>query len=145
MKLKTQHKIGLIEKIGDPVKSDRDHVQKFISHIPDWADDSIKPILATEGWMSKGGIDRVGDIVEPDGWDISDFLNFPALMMHHDWHQMLLGLWTNVDIREEGLFGRNVIYSTAIGRDMSISLRYTRKLSKPILKTVFPGSNPASN
>lgn len=118
-KLGIQHKVGDIIRFCDPVKSDRDHIQKFVSLTPGWADDSIKPILATEGWMSMGGVDRMGDIVDPGGWELDNFLKYPVLMFHHDWTKMLLGIWTSVEIRNEGLYGRNVIYDTALGRDVS--------------------------
>jgi len=123
MKNRMRHIAGGIESIGEPKKSDIDVVQKFMSITPDWADKSITPILATEGWMSRGGVDRMGDIVEPSGWRIENFLKYPVFMFNHDWRTILLGIWTDIEIRQEGLFGRNVIYGTKQGEDVALLVK----------------------
>lgn len=123
-KLNTRHVIGGIEDIGTPVKADMDIIQeKFVSITPGWADKSIKPILSTRGWMSKGSMDRMDDIIDPAGWVLDDFLKYPVFMFHHSWGAMLLGIWTDIEIRKEGLYGRNVIYGTKQGEDAALLIR----------------------
>lgn len=114
-----------IDTLREPTRIEIDKAMAFKAAMPAYADDSIKPILATEGWLSRKSQDRVLDIMEPEGWReyLPEFLKYPAFMLNHEWQQILLGIWTQLDIRDEGLYGSNVIYGTKLGSDISLLVR----------------------
>jgi HK97 family phage prohead protease len=55
--------------------------------------------------MSDGSIDRMGDVIEPGGWQLTNFKTHPIALFNHDKDQ-IIGKW--VDVRVEGtkLLGR---------------------------------------
>lgn len=55
--------------------------------------------------MSDGSVDRVGDIIDPDGWQISDFMSNPIALFNHD-TRFVVGKWADVRVENGKLRGR---------------------------------------
>ena len=45
--------------------------------------------------MSDGSVDRMGDVVDPAGWDLKNFKAHPIALLNHDRDQ-IIGKWVNV-------------------------------------------------
>lgn len=54
--------------------------------------------------LSTASTDRVGDIIEVEGWRLGNFRKNPIALAYHD-HQKPIGRWHNVGIREKKLTG----------------------------------------
>jgi len=55
--------------------------------------------------MSDGTVDRMGDIIEPDGWRLDNFRRNPVALFKHD-PGFLVGNWRDVGVRKGQLTGR---------------------------------------
>ena len=55
--------------------------------------------------MSDASVDRYGDVVEAQGWDIQNFKRHPIALFNHDINQPI-GLWENVRVEKGALRGR---------------------------------------
>jgi HK97 family phage prohead protease/HK97 family phage major capsid protein len=55
--------------------------------------------------MSDATVDRFGDIIEPDGWQLANFRKNPIALFGHD-GDFLVGNWHNVRIEDGALIGR---------------------------------------
>jgi len=55
--------------------------------------------------MSDGSVDRMGDIIEPDGWMLDNFRRNPVALFKHD-AGFLVGNWHDVGVRRGQLTGR---------------------------------------
>src|SRR6185436_6180431 len=55
--------------------------------------------------MSDGSIDRMGDVIEPDGWRLDRFQRNPIALFNHD-PAFPIGTWRDVGVRKGRLTGR---------------------------------------
>lgn len=55
--------------------------------------------------MSDGTVDRVGDIIDPEGWEFRNFANNPIALFNHD-SRFIVGHWKDVRIENGALRGR---------------------------------------
>lgn len=55
--------------------------------------------------MSDGSIDRMGDIIEPEGWMLDNFRKNPVALFGHD-TSFPIGKWRDVGVRDGNLAGR---------------------------------------
>jgi HK97 family phage prohead protease len=55
--------------------------------------------------LSDGSVDRMGDIVSPDGWDIRQFQRNPVALFAHR-HDFPIGTWKDVRVEQDELRGR---------------------------------------
>jgi HK97 family phage major capsid protein/HK97 family phage prohead protease len=55
--------------------------------------------------LSDGAIDRMGDVVEPSGWQLDNFRAHPIALFNHDRDQ-IIGRWADVRVRGDKLIGR---------------------------------------
>jgi HK97 family phage prohead protease len=55
--------------------------------------------------MSDGSVDRMGDVIEPDGWLLDNFRKNPIALFGHD-SRFIVGNWTDVGVRDGQLTGR---------------------------------------
>jgi HK97 family phage prohead protease len=55
--------------------------------------------------MSDETVDRVGDVIKADGWQIGNFLKNPIALFGHD-HKFIVGHWTDVKVQGKRLIGR---------------------------------------
>jgi HK97 family phage major capsid protein/HK97 family phage prohead protease len=115
----------VMSDVREPTKKDMDKFFEMRAYMPSYVDLSIKPLIINEGWMSHIEGDRAGDIIEPKGWipGLPMFMQNPALLFNHSWDIGQPGIWLSVEVREEGLYGVNAVYDTALGRDVALSMR----------------------
>ena len=55
--------------------------------------------------MSDGSVDRMGDVVDPAGWDLKNFKAHPIALLNHDRDQ-IIGKWVDVRVDGKQLRGR---------------------------------------
>ena len=55
--------------------------------------------------MSDESVDRVGDVIKADGWNLQNFLKNPVALFGHD-HKFIVGHWTDVKVQGKQLIGR---------------------------------------
>lgn len=55
--------------------------------------------------LSDESVDRMGDVIRADGWDLTAFRKNPIALMGHS-HEQILGVWENVRIEGKRLMGR---------------------------------------
>jgi HK97 family phage prohead protease len=55
--------------------------------------------------MSDGSVDRMGDVIEPAGWQLSNFKAHPIALLNHDRNQ-IIGKWVDVRVEGQKLLGR---------------------------------------
>lgn len=60
---------------------------------------------ATEFILSDGSVDRMGDVIEPAGWDLGNFRNHPIALFNHDRDQVV-GRWADVRVKGDQLLGK---------------------------------------
>ena len=74
-------------------------VRKREQAAPPPADDPLEFV------MSDGSVDRMGDVIEPDGWQLDRFRKNPVALFGHD-PQFPIGKWADVGVRRGELTGR---------------------------------------
>jgi len=88
--------------------------------------------------MSDGSIDRMGDVVEPAGWQLDRLKSDPLVLFNHDRNQ-IVGKWTDVRVKGGQLVGR-IQWATSDKWPMA---HYIRDLVREgILRTVSVGFRP---
>ena len=88
--------------------------------------------------MSDGTIDRMGDVIEPDGWQLDRLKSDPVALFNHDRHT-IIGKWTDIAVRKGRLIGRLVWDESG----KSPIVEHLRALVKQgILRTVSVGFRP---
>jgi HK97 family phage prohead protease len=55
--------------------------------------------------LSDESVDRMGDVIRADGWDLTAFRKNPIALMGHS-HEHILGVWENVRVEGKQLLGR---------------------------------------
>jgi HK97 family phage prohead protease len=96
--------------------------------------------------MSDSRVDRMGDVIEADGWDLKNFKSHPIALFNHDPNQVI-GTWAEVRIEGKQLRGRldlaeagtsplvdtvRALHSQGILRAVSVGFRPIDK--KPLTK-----------
>jgi HK97 family phage prohead protease len=96
--------------------------------------------------MSDNRVDRMGDVIEADGWDLKNFKSHPIALFNHDPNQVI-GTWAEVRIEGKQLRGRldlaeagtsplvdtvRALHSQGILRAVSVGFRPIDK--KPLTK-----------
>src|SRR5687768_1151174 len=74
-------------------------VQKTIVTMRADGDDPLEYV------MSDDTVDRMGDIIEPDGWVLTNFKRNPIALFGHD-SRFIVGKWKNVRVEGDKLLGR---------------------------------------
>ena len=55
--------------------------------------------------LSDESVDRMGDVIRADGWDLTAFKKNPVALFGHS-HDQILGVWENVRVEGKKLMGR---------------------------------------
>ena len=85
--------------------------------------------------MSDSTLDRVGDVVDVNGWELDRIKSDPVVLFNHDRNQVL-GRWTDIRVERGKLIGR-INWTTSEAWPM---VRYYRDLVREgILRTVSVG------
>jgi len=88
--------------------------------------------------MSEESIDRLGDIIMADGWDLKDFKKNPIALWGHD-HKSPIGVWENVRIVGKQLMGKLRFAAAGTSREID-TLRSL--VEQRIIKAVSVGFRP---
>ena len=88
--------------------------------------------------MSNATVDRMGDVIEPAGWQLDKLKSDPTVLFNHDRGQVV-GRWTNVRVKDGKLIGKIVWVKS----DKWPMAHYIRDLVREgILRTVSVGFQP---
>jgi HK97 family phage prohead protease len=110
------------------------HYQQRSAAAPDGAPDLFV--------MSDGSVDRTGDVVEPDGWQLDRLKSDPVVLFNHDRNQ-ILGRWADVAVKGGRLMGRLVWPQPGTPAGDAPLVQYVRSLvEQGILRTVSVGFRP---
>ena len=68
--------------------------------------------------ITTASVDRAGDVVEPAGADVENFLKNPVVLRNHSYlTEDIIGKATSVEITKEGIWARTQFLDTPVGRD----------------------------
>ena len=68
--------------------------------------------------ISTGATDRAGDIVEPGGADLSNYLSNPIVLLNHDYDaSKIIGKATSVTVEDDKIYARTKFRDTDLGRE----------------------------
>ena len=88
--------------------------------------------------MSDGSVDRMGDVIEPSGWDLTAIKSDPVVLFNHDRGQVV-GSWKDIRVKDGKLIGR-INWTKSKEWPMG---NYIRDLVREgILRTVSVGFKP---
>jgi len=96
------------------------------------ADDPMEFVMSTEA------VDRMGDVIKADGWDLSEFKNNPICLFSHS-HDLPIGTWEKVRVEGKRLIGR--LKMAAAGTSAAVDT-VRALLEQRILKAVSVGFMP---
>jgi HK97 family phage prohead protease len=88
--------------------------------------------------MSDESVDRMGDVVRANGWDLTAFKNSPIALFNHD-HHLPIGKWTDVQVVGKQLVGTLELAKQGTS-DFIDSIRSL--VEQRILKAVSVGFQP---
>src|SRR5215204_7180797 len=111
-----------------PVPDDAETVFKQVAHSETKKFDFV---------MSDASVDRYGDVVEADGWELTNFKRHPIALFNHDINQPI-GLWKDVRVDRGELRGRLVL---AEGASPDID-KLAKLIDLGVLKAVSVGFKP---
>lgn len=94
---------------------------------------------AVEFVMSDNSIDRMGDVIEPSGWDLKNFLANPIALWQHRADQVI-GLWRDVRVVKNRLLGR--LDMAARHADTPVVNAVRALVEQNILRAVSVGFRP---
>lgn len=63
--------------------------------------------------MSDETVDRMGDVIEADGWNLKNFIKNPIALFNHD-SSFVIGHWTDVKVQAGKLVGKLNLLSAGI-------------------------------
>src|SRR5580765_8569438 len=85
--------------------------------------------------LSDGTVDRIGDVVDPRGWQLDRIKSDPVVLFNHDRGQ-IVGRWTDIRVKNAQLIGR-IVWTNS---DKWPFAQYVRDLVREgILRTVSVG------
>jgi HK97 family phage prohead protease len=68
--------------------------------------------------ITSAGIDRAGDVVDPAGADVANYLKNPVVMANHDYTiQSIIGRAVSLEIQQDGLWARTKFHDKGLGAD----------------------------
>jgi HK97 family phage prohead protease/HK97 family phage major capsid protein len=90
--------------------------------------------------LSDGSVDRMGDVVDPSGWDLGRIKSDPVVLFNHDRNQ-IVGRWSDVRVKDGKLVGK-IVWTQS---DKWPFAQYLRDLVREgILRTVSVGFKPTA-
>jgi HK97 family phage major capsid protein/HK97 family phage prohead protease len=90
--------------------------------------------------LSDGTIDRMGDVVEPGGWQLDKIKSDPPVLFNHN-RDHIVGRWTNIRVKDGKLLGR-IVWAKSDKWPMG---QYIRDLVREgVLRTVSVGFQPVA-
>jgi HK97 family phage prohead protease len=90
--------------------------------------------------LSDATLDRMGDVIEPGGWQLDQIKSDPPVLFNHDRNQ-IVGRWTDIRVKDGKLLGRIVWVKS----DKWPMGQYIRDLVREgVLRTVSVGFQPVA-
>jgi HK97 family phage prohead protease len=89
--------------------------------------------------MSDGSVDRMGDVIEPDGWLLDNFRKNPIALFGHD-SRFPIGRWLDVGVRDGELRGRLDLLTPVSDRMRELHAA----VSGGVLRAVSVGFHPSA-
>lgn len=88
--------------------------------------------------LSDESVDRMGDVIRADGWDLKDFRANPVALFGHS-HDQIIGVWENVRVEGKKLMGQ-----LKLAREGTSDLVDTVRslIEQRVLKAVSVGFQP---
>ena len=62
-------------------------------------------------------LDRQGEVIKADGWDLTNFKKNPVMLVFHDYHQLPVGKW-NAYVKDGKLYAEAEFADTERGREV---------------------------
>jgi HK97 family phage prohead protease len=85
--------------------------------------------------LSDETVDRVGDVIRADGWDLASFKKNPIALFGHD-HDKVIGVWKNVRVVGKQLMGKLELAAEGTSEFIDTTRRL---IEQRILKAVSVG------
>lgn len=90
--------------------------------------------------LSDGSIDRMGDVVEPGGWQLDKIKSDPPVLFNHN-RDHIVGRWTDIRVKDGKLIGK-IVWAKSDKWPMG---QYIRDLVREgVLRTVSVGFQPVA-
>jgi HK97 family phage major capsid protein/HK97 family phage prohead protease len=90
--------------------------------------------------LSDGSLDRMGDVIDPGGWQLDQIKSDPPVLFNHNRDQ-IVGRWTNIRVKDGKLIGK-IVWAKSDKWPMG---SYIRDLVREgILRTVSVGFQPTA-
>ena len=90
--------------------------------------------------LSDGTLDRMGDVIEPGGWQLDQIKSDPPVLFNHDRDQ-IVGRWTEIRVKDGKLIG-SIVWAKSDKWPMG---QYIRDLVREgVLRTVSVGFQPVA-
>ena len=90
--------------------------------------------------LSDGSLDRMGDVIEPGGWQLDQIKSDPPVLFNHNRDQ-IVGRWTNIRVKDGKLIGK-IVWAKS---DIWPMGQYIRDLVREgVLRTVSVGFQPVA-
>ena len=90
--------------------------------------------------LSDGSLDRMGDVIEPGGWQLDQIKSDPPVLFNHNRDQ-IVGRWTNIRVKDGKLIGK-IVWAKSDKWPMG---QYIRDLVREgVLRTVSVGFQPVA-
>jgi len=90
--------------------------------------------------LSDGSLDRMGDVIDPSGWQLDKIKSDPPVLFNHDRNQ-IVGRWTDIRVSDGKLIGR-IVWAKSDKWPMG---QYIRDLVREgVLRTVSVGFQPVA-
>ena len=68
--------------------------------------------------ITTGSVDRAGDVVEPGGADVGNYMKNPVVLRDHSYKsEDIIGKATSVEITKDGIWARTQFLDSDVGRD----------------------------
>jgi HK97 family phage prohead protease len=81
--------------------------------------------------MSDNTVDRMGDVIEPDGWSLANFKKNPIALFGHD-SKFFIGNWANVRVEKGELRGRMSLLDAVSDRLREIHAAVNAKILRAV-------------
>jgi HK97 family phage prohead protease len=81
--------------------------------------------------MSDGTVDRMDDVIEPDGWSLTNFKKSPIALFGHD-SKFFIGNWSNVRVDKNELRGRMSLLDAVSDRLREIHAAVNAKILRAV-------------
>lgn len=95
----------------------------FIGELKEVEEDGVIEVVASDET-----VDRYGEVIVADGWDLKNFKKNPVMLISHDYSQLPIGKW-EVRVEEKKLIAKAVFAETERAREVIQLIKSGLKLA----------------